>query len=66
MSGMDKYPVENTIAFGGVATGNMKAKEQATVAAIIRKSGCIPRVIPYKHKCKQYTRRVTNDSTNRW
>jgi hypothetical protein len=30
MSGIRRIPVENTIAFGGVATGNMKANEHAT------------------------------------
>ena len=39
---MRRYPVENTIALGGVATGNMKANEHATVAEIIRYSGCTP------------------------
>jgi hypothetical protein len=29
MSYIFKYPVENTIAFGGVATGNINANEQA-------------------------------------
>ena len=29
-------PYENAIAFGGVATGNMKAREAATVAGIIK------------------------------
>lgn len=41
ISGIVRYPVENTIAFGGVATGNIKANEQATVADIMRYSGCI-------------------------
>ena len=36
MSGIDKYPVENTMAFGGVATGNMKAKEHAIAVDIIK------------------------------
>ena len=39
MSGMERKPVEKTMAFGGVATGNMKAKEHAMVAEIIRYSG---------------------------
>lgn len=30
------YPVENTIALGGVATGSMKAKELATQAETMR------------------------------
>ena len=29
-------PYENAIAFGGVATGSMKAREAATVAGIIK------------------------------
>ena len=29
-------PYENAIAFGGVATGNMNAREAATVAGIIK------------------------------
>ena len=39
MSVILRYPVEKTIALGGVATGNMKAREQATVAVIIKNSG---------------------------
>lgn len=39
ISGIVRYPVEKTIAFGGVATGNMNAKEHATVADIIRYNG---------------------------
>ena len=35
-----RRPPEKTMALGGVATGNMKAKEQETVAGIIRYSGC--------------------------
>lgn len=31
-----KYPVEKTIAFGGVATGNIKANEQAMADDIIK------------------------------
>ena len=34
-----------TMAFGGVATGNMKAYEQVTVAGIINRSGLIPIVV---------------------
>ena len=36
---MVRKPWENTMALGGVATGSMKAKEQATAAAIIRYKG---------------------------
>ena len=39
MSGIRIYPVENTMAFGGVATGNINANEQATADDIIRYSG---------------------------
>jgi hypothetical protein len=35
------FPVLNTIAFGGVATGNIKAKEAETVAGNIRSNGFI-------------------------
>lgn len=34
-----KKPPENTMALGGVATGNIKAKEQATVAGSMRYHG---------------------------
>lgn len=34
-----KWPPENTIALGGVATGNMKANEQAIVAGSMRYHG---------------------------
>jgi len=43
MSGIRRIPVENTIAFGGVATGNMKANEHATADEIIRYNGFFPR-----------------------
>ena len=33
-------PLANTIAFGGVATGNMKAHEADIVAGIMRRNGC--------------------------
>ena len=46
MSVILRYPVENTIALGGVATGNINAKEQAMVAVIIKYSGWIPVVRP--------------------
>lgn len=39
MSGILMYPVENTIAFGGVATGSMNANEHATAAVTIRYNG---------------------------
>jgi len=32
-------PAANTMAFGGVATGNMKAYEQAILAPMLRYSG---------------------------
>ena len=50
ISGMLRYPVEKTIALGGVATGNMNANEQDIVAEIIRKRGWIPTV----KACKIY------------
>jgi len=40
MSYIFKYPVENTIAFGGVATGNINANEQAIHTLIIMYNGC--------------------------
>ena len=33
-------PLPNTMAFGGVATGNMKANEAASVAGSIKNKGC--------------------------
>ena len=36
MSGIFNLPVANTMAFGGVATGIMKANEQQTAAGIMR------------------------------
>lgn len=39
MSDTFKEPPANTMALGGVATGSMKANEQATVAGIIRYHG---------------------------
>ncbi len=36
MSGIASLPVANTIALGGVATGNMNANEEHTVAGSIR------------------------------
>ena len=35
------HPLPKTIAFGGVATGNMKANEAERVAGIIRYKGCV-------------------------
>lgn len=35
----DRRPVANTIAFGGVATGNMKANDAHTVAGTIKYKG---------------------------
>lgn len=35
------FPASNTIAFGGVATGNMKANEQETATPSIRYNGLI-------------------------
>ena len=39
-------PYAKAIAFGGVATGSMKANEQAIDAEIIRNSGFTPRLEP--------------------
>jgi hypothetical protein len=40
--GILTYPVENTMALGGVATGSMNANEHATAAVIIRYKGWDP------------------------
>ena len=42
ISGMVKTPEEKTMAFGGVATGNMKAQLAANVTGTQRISGSIP------------------------
>lgn len=39
MSDILRYPVENTIALGGVPTGNMKANDAATAHGIIKYRG---------------------------
>lgn len=44
ISGILKYPEPNTTAFGGVATGSIKAHEAATAAATMRTKGCISTV----------------------
>lgn len=44
ISGILRIPVENTMAFGGVATGNIKANEQATAEDTIRYKGFSPKV----------------------
>ena len=41
MSGILKYPLPNIIAFGGVATGSMKAQEADNAAGIISRKGWI-------------------------
>ena len=41
MSGILKYPLPNIIAFGGVATGNIKAHDADIVAGIIKRYGWI-------------------------
>jgi len=43
MSDTRKRSVPKTIALGGVATGNIKAKEQESVPGIIKKRGLIRR-----------------------
>lgn len=42
---MDTFPVPNTIAFGGVPTGNMNAQFAAIAAGAIRIIGCTSNVI---------------------
>lgn len=42
MSNTRMWPYENTIAFGGVATGNINAKDVAMAADVIKYSGLIP------------------------
>lgn len=42
MSETFKYPQEKTMAFGGVATGSMKAKEALRVQGIMTYSGFTP------------------------
>ena len=44
---------EKTMAFGGVATGNMKAYEQVTVAGNMRYNGLIPMAIDCINKIKE-------------
>jgi len=39
ISGIVKYPDPKTTAFGGVATGSMKAHEAATAAPTIKPNG---------------------------
>ena len=41
------------MAFGGVATGNMKAYEQVTVAGNMRYNGLIPMAIDCINKIKE-------------
>lgn len=50
MSGILMYPVENTIAFGGVATGSMNANEHATAAVIIKYNGWDPVLIAWRKR----------------
>ena len=40
ISGILKYPDPKTTAFGGVATGNIKAHDAATAAPTINTNGC--------------------------
>ena len=52
MSHIFNLPVEYTMAFGGVETGNMKANEQDIVAGIIRYHGWICVLTAYEtEKC---------------
>ena len=41
MSMILRLPYANTIVFGGVATGSMKAKDEASVVGTIRYNGFI-------------------------
>ena len=50
MSATVNRPVPNTIALGGVATGNMNAKETHVVAGIIKYIGLTPILCPCKRK----------------
>jgi hypothetical protein len=45
ISGILKYPEPKTTAFGGVATGNIKAQDAATAAPTINTNGCTSIVI---------------------
>ena len=54
ISGMVRYPWEKTMALGGVATGNMKAKGHAMAAAIIRYSGLRPALMDWLEKGSIY------------
>ena len=45
-----RRPPEKTIAFGGVATGNIKANEHEIVAGIMRYSGFTQILSPYDKK----------------
>ncbi len=42
MSDVFRYPYEKTMAFGGVATGSMKAKDALRVQGIITYKGLTP------------------------
>lgn len=42
MSATLRYPYEKTMAFGGVATGSMKAKEALRVQGTMTYRGLIP------------------------
>lgn len=42
-------PAAKTMAFGGVATGNMNAYEHVTAVAIVRYSGCRFKLLDYRN-----------------
>ena len=47
MSAICRCPLQNTMAFGGVATGNIKANDVAIAAAIMRYNGFVLVVSAY-------------------
>ena len=49
-----RYPPANTIAFGGVATGNIKANEHEMVAGSIRYHGWTRMCSPWGEKWREY------------
>ena len=55
MSLTSRYPPANTIAFGGVATGNIKANEHEMVAGSIRYHGWTRMCSPWWEKGRDYS-----------
>ena len=56
MSLVEITRVEKAIAFGGVAIGSMKAKEQAIVTEIIKAFGLIPRTMASSASARRFSR----------